>query len=61
MNDDQPPQFPQYPPQGLPHVDPKEQKPLNKMLKFMAKPLKARDPFHSRRPKTRKMKTVRYY
>ena len=58
---DELPKFPQYPPQGVPLADPKEQKPLNKMLKFLAKPMKMRDPFHTRQPRSRKMKTVKYY
>jgi hypothetical protein len=61
MSEQDQPQFPNYEPPKVQLVDPKHQKPLNKMLKFLAKPPRLRDPFHMRRPKPRKIKTVRYY
>jgi hypothetical protein len=58
---EQAPQFPQYRPPGIQQIDPRQQKPLTKMLKFLAKPLKQRDPFHSRLRGRKKMKQVKFY
>lgn len=55
------PTFPNYPNPGLRLADPGEAKPLKKLISKMFKSPKMRDPFHSRRPKTRKMKKVSYY
>lgn len=57
MENDKPPQFPQYPnPNGLDVGPYGSHKPLMKMVKLMMKPPGKRDPFHARRPTTRKVK-----
>lgn len=55
---DKDPQFPQYQNPGLQMAQPHEAKPLKKLMKFLLKP---KDPFHSRRPKHKKLKSVKYY
>jgi len=62
--DEQAPCCPQYPPPkpGIQEADPRFQKPLMKLIKNLAKPLRQRDPFHTRMKRGRgKMKKVKFH